>query len=118
MLFYKHKNSFILPPYVRVRSYARVRTHDEFGRKISPDGGILSPYVRVRIMTSLPCVRTQRHLHTQKTADVICRENFARWGDTLSVRTRAHPRAHLDFWREKSRYMGGDTTSVRTRTHA
>jgi hypothetical protein len=61
MLFYKHKNSFILPPYVRVRT-----TMTSFGGKISPDGGILSPYVRVRIMTSLPCVRTQRHLHTQK----------------------------------------------------
>jgi hypothetical protein len=72
MLFYKHKNSFILPPYVRVRSYARVRTHD-----------------------------------------VIWRENFARWGDTLSVRTRTHAWRHLAG---KCCQMGG--YSLRTHAYA
>ena len=101
-----------------------------FGGKISPDGGILSPYARVRIMTSLPCVRTQRHLHTQKLLTFFGGKNIAIWGDTLPVRTRTmtslpcvRTQRHLhaqklltSFWREKFRYIGG--YSLRTHAYA
>ena len=64
MLFYKHKNSFILPPHVRVRTRT---TMTSFLAGKSRQMGGYSPrtYAYAR-MTSLPCVRTQRHLHTQK----------------------------------------------------
>jgi hypothetical protein len=51
--------------------------------------------LRVRIMTSLPCVRTQRHLHTQKLLTFFGGKNLAIWRDTLSVRTRAHAWRHF-----------------------
>jgi hypothetical protein len=62
------------PAYVRNVIYIRKNCWRHFGGKIFPDGwltsfwrenfsrwGILSPYARARTMTSLPCVRTQRH---------------------------------------------------------
>ena len=77
MLFYKHKNSFILS--VRTRA-PRTTTMTSFWREIYAIWGILSPYARVRTVTSLPCVRTQRHLHAQKTADVILAGNLPQMG--------------------------------------
>ena len=79
-------------------------------------------------MTSLPCVRTQRHLHTQKLLTSFWRENFSRWvadvilagkffqmgilspyarvrtHDVTPLRTYATPSAYAKtadvFWRE------------------
>jgi hypothetical protein len=66
MLFYKHKNSFILPPYVRVRPWGNARW------------GILSPYARARTRDVTP-MRTYATSSTYaKTADVFWRENL-RW---------------------------------------
>ena len=96
MLFYKHKNSFILPPYVR----AYVQPMTSFPVKMTScttdthfrshmGGYSLRTHACVR-MTSLPCVRTQRHLHTQKLLTSFWREIYPIWG--YSHRTHAYAR--------------------------
>ena len=101
MLFYKHKNSFILPPYVRAyvqQNDVISRQNDVMHHRYSlpvPYGGILSPYARVRTHDVTP-LRTYATSSTYaKTADVILAGNLSHMGDTLTVRTRTHAYARM-----------------------
>jgi hypothetical protein len=71
---------------VRTRTYVSGRMENVWSphayirtRPRTPYGGYSPRTHAYARMTSLPCVRTQRHLHTQKLLTSFWRENFSRW---------------------------------------